>query len=479
MSTNRNNSEIAEVLRGIRERLTRQFARSAPPPPKLNLPPFEPLKEAQAAVSHLAAAIGTVNPRPPGLANDLIQTFKQIIARLLEWRVRPQREFNRTVTDFLARAPEVMEATNRNLVVLAEAIDLSNRLHQELGQEVESLRAHFEERLASVDAHVEEQMKLQRWAYDGALARQSTAFQERTFALLGDLQGQFGLAIEKLQEELRLLRQRVAAQSKADGTRVAVHSPVPLSGRKTTFPTGVDYFQLERHFRGTEEEIRARQSFYLPFFQSRRNVLDIACGRGEFLQLMREAKVPARGVDLDADMVGCCLEKGLDAVQADAFAYLEAVPERSLDGIFCAQFLEHMEPEAYITLLSQCVEKLAPSGVLAVETPNPECLAMFSQTFFVDPSHVRPIPPAQLRFLFAEVGLGRITTHFLSPAAAGLPVVPKIESHVIEADILKAWNASVTQFNETFFGGMDYAVIGYRPDTAPRAASPARQVSAE
>ena len=115
MSTNRNNSEIAEVLRGIRVRLTRQFARSAPPPPKLNLPPFEPLKEAQVAVSHLAAAIGTVNPRPPGLANDLIQTFKQIIARLLEWRVRPQREFNRTVTDFLARAPEVMEATNRNL----------------------------------------------------------------------------------------------------------------------------------------------------------------------------------------------------------------------------------------------------------------------------------------------------------------------------------------------------------------------------
>ena len=105
----------------------------------------------------------------------------------------------------------------------------------------------------------------------------------------------------------------------------------------------------------------------------------------------------------------------LDAVQADAFAYLEAVPERSLDGIFCAQFLEHMEPEAYITLLSQCVEKLAPSGVLAVETPNPECLAMFSQTFFVDPSHVRPIPPAQLRFLFAEVGLGRITTIFFLP----------------------------------------------------------------
>jgi len=113
-------------------------------------------------------------------------------------------------------------------------------------------------------------------------------------------------------------------------------------------------------------------------------------------------------------------------------------------------------------LIAQCAKKLAPGGVLAIETPNPECLAIFSQTFYLDPTHVRPIPPGQLRFLFAETGLTRITTHFLSPAGAGLPLIPPLTSRVLEADRLRAWNDAVARFNETFFGGMDYAVIGNR-----------------
>ena len=476
-ANNQQYTELAGLLHEIRERLTRKFARVVPEDPELNLPPTEPLQKSQAEAARLTSAIGTVNPRPSSFADDLVQVCKNTLARLLGWLVRPQRDFNRAVLESLAGVTEVLQDHNKNLTILADSLKHSNRVSAGLGQEMDELRTQFEKRLATMGVHFEEQMKLHRWAYDGVMARQSTALQDRTFELLEAFQ-------EQIHEELRILRQRVtaqarAAQAKTDDARMAVADLGAGSSGKTTLPPGIDYFQLERHFRGTEEEVRARQRFYLPLFQGRKNVLDIACGRGEFLELMRETEAGCRGIDLSPDMVGCCLEKGLDVVEADAFSYLETVPDGSLDGIFCAQFVEHLEPQAYICLVSRCAAKLAPAGILAVETQNPECLAIFSKTFFLDPTHVRPVPPAQLRFLFAEAGLKKITTHFLSPAAGGLAVIPQLESQVIEADALKAWNAAVVQFNETFFGGMDYAVIGYRAASASSAESPDRKKSQE
>ncbi len=462
-ANNQQNTELAGLLHEIRERLARKLARVVPEDPEVNLPSTGPLKKSQAEAGRLASAIGTVNPRPSSFANDLVQVCKNTLARLLGWLVRPQRDFNHAVVESLAGVTEVLQDHNRNLTVLTDSLKHSNRV---LGQEMDELRAHFEE-----------QMKLHRWTYDGVMARQSTALQDRTFELLESLQ-------EQIHEELRILRQRITAQARVaqartDDARAVVADSGSGSSGKATLPSGIDYFQLERHFRGTEDEVRARQRFYLPLFQDRKNVLDIACGRGEFLELMREAGAGCRGIDLSPDMVGCCLEKGLDAVEADVFSYLETVPDGSLDGIFCAQFVEHLEPQAYIRLVSRCAAKLAPAGIFAVETQNPECLAIFSKTFFLDPTHVRPVPPAQLRFLFAEAGLRKITTHFLSPAAGGLAVIPQLESHVIEADSLQAWNAAVMQFNETYFGGMDYAVIGYRAAAASSIETPDRKKSSE
>jgi hypothetical protein len=122
-----------------------------------------------------------------------------------------------------------------------------------------------------------------------------------------------------------------------------------------------------------------------------------------------------------------------------------------------------LEPSQYLRLIAQCAAKLAPGGVLALETQNPECLAIFSQSFYLDPTHVRPIPPAQLRFALIEAGLERVTTHSLSPASAILPLIPQLPDGALEPAALRTYNSAVTKFNETFFGDMDYAVIGYRP----------------
>src|SRR5207253_8722927 len=112
-----------------------------------------------------------------------------------------------------------------------------------------------------------------------------------------------------------------------------------------------DYFAFESRMRGSTAEVRARQAVYVDEFRDAAPVLDVGCGRGEFLGLLREAGLEARGVDADADMVAYARGEGLEVEQADALAYLEAVQEGSLGGIFAAQLVEHLPPAPLLRLL--------------------------------------------------------------------------------------------------------------------------------
>jgi O-antigen chain-terminating methyltransferase len=430
--------DLAEKLHAIRERVRRRVERATSDPEPLQVPSLERVRELLDQARSLAPAIGSLNPRPPGIANELAQTAKRTQARLSDWQLRPQRGFNQAVADSLEAMTAALEAVVASLATVSRELGALRSSDRELAREFDLLGEHATQ---------------QRWAFEGALMRQTESLER----LRNDVR-------QQTEPELQALRQRVAnlARSQSAPQAGGPSGGAPRTERATT-ALQLDYFQLEHHFRGTEEEIRKRQSFYLPFFRNRKQVLDIACGRGEFLELMRDAGVPAKGVDLDADMIGRCLEKKLEVTQADVFAYLANVADASLDGIFSAQFIEHLAPETYLRLIAQCAAKLAPGGVLALETQNPECLAIFSQSFFLDPTHVKPIPAAQLRFALADAGFAQITTHFLSPAAAVLPTLPQLPEGAMERGALHTYNAAVAKFNETFLGGMDYAVIGYRP----------------
>jgi O-antigen chain-terminating methyltransferase len=190
----------------------------------------------------------------------------------------------------------------------------------------------------------------------------------------------------------------------------------------------------------------AGQRIYLDRFAGRREVLDIGCGRGEFLELMREAGIPAVGIDLNVECVALCRDKGLEARAADLFAYLEDLPEGSLDGIFCAHLVEHLPPERLPRMIQLCATRLARGGAIAIETPNPECLAIFATYFYLDPTHVRPVPRQLLEFYFAEHGLGVVEFRKLSPAVDGMPALASLPE----------------DFRDAFFGGLDYALIGQK-----------------
>ncbi len=444
------NPQIVAKLRSVRERLAVRFARPGFEPPAISAASLESLSQASKSADALASGIGKVNPRPPGFVNGLIQGWKKAVARVLDWHVRPQREFNGAVVNAIEQAIGAIESTNRNIQALAEGLHQSRDVHCATAEELDAVH----KRLGEFQA----QLLSQQSGFQEALAGQSVALQERFYEVVGEARVQ-------IMDELRHVRQRIAGQAKLDGARASLPSSISPND-KAVFPAGLDYYQLERHFRGTEEEIRNRQSFYLPYFRGRKNVLDIACGRGEFLELMRDAGVSASGVDLNGDMVARCLQKSLNVTQADVFSYLQNVADGSLDGIFCSQFIEHLQPEAYIALIVTCSQKLAPGGLLAIETQNPECLAIFSQSFYPDPTHVKPIPPGLLRVLLSEAGFHKITTHFLSPASEAFPLIPPLPSNSFDASAVADWNAALQRFNETFWGGMDYCVMGYRPETA-------------
>jgi O-antigen chain-terminating methyltransferase len=226
------------------------------------------------------------------------------------------------------------------------------------------------------------------------------------------------------------------------------------------------YVQFEDRHRGTREEIRDRQRGYLELFRDAAPVLDVGAGRGEFLELCREAGIEARGIDLDAAMVARCREAGLAAEQGDALAYLAALPDGSLGGIFSAQVIEHIPPEALVALVRLAFRKLRPGGVLLCETPNPACLTVFSGAFYVDLSHVKPIHPEAARFVLEAAGFRDIEIRYVNP----VPPDGKLQRlepfwymRRYEEVFLSQINDNFERLNQLLWGAQDYAAIGRRP----------------
>ena len=228
-----------------------------------------------------------------------------------------------------------------------------------------------------------------------------------------------------------------------------------------------DYAGLEDRFRGTEAEIKDRQRRYLKYFQGKESVLDIGCGRGEFLELLSEAGIKARGVDLDRDMALLCREKGLEIVQSDAFAHLEEIPDGSLGGIFCAQFIEHCRPHQVFRLAQVCERKLRAGGVLVFETINPKCLSVFARSFYLDPTHVWPFHPELSRFILETAGFSDIVLEVLSPVDAEVRI-PHLAVGTLSGKEKERLDRSVDIVNELLFGDQDYAIVAVKPhlDTA-------------
>ena len=151
----------------------------------------------------------------------------------------------------------------------------------------------------------------------------------------------------------------------------------------------MNYFLFEERFRGPQEEIKQRQLAFLPHFEKCSRVLDIGCGRGEFLEILKEHDIGGIGVDSDPDMVAYCRSRQLEVEHSDAIAYLETLEDESLDGIFIDQVVEHLEPDYLIRLLALCHQKMKSGYNIVVETVNPLSFVSFVN-FYIDMTHKKP-----------------------------------------------------------------------------------------
>lgn len=173
------------------------------------------------------------------------------------------------------------------------------------------------------------------------------------------------------------------------------------------------YRALEERFRASREEILARLEVYRPFLSALRQVnprpkaFDIGCGRGEWLQLLTEEGLDARGVDLDDSMLAACHERGLQAQNQDALEALQALPDESLDLISAFHVVEHLTFDYLQAVLKEAQRTLSAQGLLILETPNAENLIVGTNNFYLDPTHERPVPAIFLEFLCQHSGFAQ------------------------------------------------------------------------
>jgi len=210
--------------------------------------------------------------------------------------------------------------------------------------------------------------------------------------------------------------------------------PPPPSQQPLAQPLDDLYIAFENQFRGSETEIKQQQSKYLPFLAAMAQniseplkVLDIGCGRGEWLHLLGDFHYQASGLDISQTMVDFCRLEGLQAEQGDALAYLAKQADCSLDVITAFHVIEHLTFEQMIGLFDQCLRVLKVGGKIIFETPNPENLTVGGYSFYLDPTHKNPLPPATVEFITRQRGYQQVDIFRYNPRDEVGEVTPLVE----------------------------------------------------
>ncbi len=300
--------------------------------------------------------------------------------------------------------------------------------------------------------------------------RQQAEADRKSAAALDDIRTtvasvqQMGLVLKRELE--RLLAAPSAAMARTAGAdRASGPGSEPAAG--AALVNDYKYLGFEDKFRGSEAEIRERMLVYLPYFEGLRDVLEIGCGRGEFLTLLGEKGVAARGLDINHEMVERCRSRGLTVDEGDALAYLRARPDGSLGGIFAAQVVEHFTPDYLMRFLDTAYHKLRPGSRIILETLNPACWSAFFDSYIRDVTHAWPLHPETLTYLAVASGFQKAEVLYLSPyprdaRLQSAPMLQDVGLRLETRDLVEAFNRNVEILNGRMFSDRDYAVVGER-----------------
>lgn len=334
----------------------------------------------------------------------IVRKFARLLGKITIFLGRvitiPQRNFNSSILHSLRITIDGIRDMNRNTAVL-------------------------EENLRRIDQQLKEKSALIDYLKTGLVS------QERRVAIL--------------LEELRSQVTEVSDSKKAFVPELAEMNILdPL------------YLAFENQFRGTREEIRERLQEYVPLIRGAgagtedREILDIGCGRGEWLEIMNNEGLTARGLDLNQVLVQQCRDKGFEVEENDALSYLRSLPDNSLGAITAFHLIEHLEFDDRIALFDESVRVLKTGGVAIFETPNPRNLLVGACNFWSDPTHLRPLYPETQQFLMEYRGFCKVKLLFLHPH--------ENEQRLPEEEAPKLGS----RLNEILSCARDFTVVGYK-----------------
>jgi 2-polyprenyl-3-methyl-5-hydroxy-6-metoxy-1,4-benzoquinol methylase len=456
--------ERDQADRAYNEALTRVDG-AIRPPRELPNPP-RPYDEHQLAPLNERWELLTLKPVDGGgWLRRLRQHMWAMVAPIFE----RQQAFNSALVDHVNRNAAMHRETGQALAATLDTL----REHQQLFAEFQTLLILYFQLITpyvdTKDRHVTGLMHgvaagLQGLGEDIQKRWESMVARERRY----DAQ------VNDVRTTLSVMQRSVQALARElEGKRVppvsAVSSPSPGTGAISmpVVPAPANsskYVGFEDQFRGSQLDIRGRLAEYLPLFEGASDVIDIGCGRGEFLDLLRERGISGHGVDLNDEMVAVCRDRGLNATVGDALSFLLSRPDESVGGILAAQVVEHLEPDYLVQFLDAAFRKMRPGSKIVLETINPACWFAFFSSYIRDVTHVRPLHPDTLQYFLRASGFQAVDVRYSAPYPdeEKLQTVPSSGSGPYGgATVMEiAFNDNFRKLNSLLFSYLDYAAIG-------------------
>ena len=401
------------------------------------------LRSAIAALNASYAVVGQTPPEPPTLRGRIGARLVKLVQRLLFWYTPQIVHFQYSALKAFDSALRAFEGQAKSVRQLeAELIE-----QQEAGvKRVQQLETAFRREQHDLQATV-------------ATAMARTQVLERRLEALR-IQ-----ALARLDREITRLRAQQTVQEGRVALLIQARTELPelpdpgLAQRlceEQLHDMDALYAALEDEFRGSRQEIKERLSIYVPKLTEAgiggesMPILDVGCGRGEWLELLREQQLQAAGVDLNRVVLAMCRERGLPVMEAEAIEHLRSLPEASLGAVTAFHVIEHLALPQLLDLLDASRRALKPGGVAIFETPNPNNVFVSSRYFYLDPTHRHPIPPLLGRFLAEARGFERVEI---------LELHPWPEEHRVDT---RTGGDVAARFNQCFYGPQDYAIIGWK-----------------
>jgi len=290
-------------------------------------------------------------------------------------------------------------------------------------------------------------------------AEAKTRSDTRTADLEGKLRQQ-SVEINKLQKTVDYLKYSLnQLERKANNTPedTGKKNRIKLQSQTDEFSRSLDslYVYLEDNLRGNREEVKRRLRVYLPIIKKAgvgfksSPILDIGCGRGEWLELLKDEGLYTRGLDVNGIMVKICKELGFDVVQDEALSYLKGLADNSIGAVTGFHLIEHYRFDFLIKFLEEILRVLRPEGLVILETPNPGNVLVGSCSFYLDPTHNKPLPSTLIKLVLESRGFNKVEIINVNPYSDYM----RIKNNDLEIS---------KRFNDYFYGPQDYAVVGHK-----------------